>query len=239
MVIVPSVDVRAGRVAYRGAVGADIAPRELAARYVREGAEELHLVDLDGAERGDDANADLLADIARTAGVPCRLAGGISSLAKADDAIAAGFAGVLFSSAVFGDDTLLRRIARLGDRAIVEIEAARGALAPRGGEGDLVRRASGRDALEAAEIAALRGIRALYVIDLGTDGQFRGPPLVLMERLRKKVGAALGVAFHTGGGVRDVDDLRALARWGAASVVIGRAFLDRRFTLAEAKAACA
>jgi len=239
VVIVPSVDVRGGRVAYRGAVGADIAPRELAARYVREGAEELHLVDLDGAERGDDANADLLADIARTAGVPCRLAGGISSLAKADDAIAAGFAGVLFSSAVFGDDTLLRRIARLGDRAIVEIEAARGALAPRGGEGDLVRRASGRDALEAAEIAALRGIRALYVIDLGTDGQFRGPPLVLMERLRKKVGAALGVAFHTGGGVRDVDDLRALARWGAASVVIGRAFLDRRFTLAEAKAACA
>jgi phosphoribosylformimino-5-aminoimidazole carboxamide ribotide isomerase len=45
--------------------------------------------------------------------------------------------------------------------------------------------------------------------------------------------------FHTGGGVRDVDDVRALARWGAASVVIGRAFLDGRFTLAEAKAACA
>jgi phosphoribosylformimino-5-aminoimidazole carboxamide ribotide isomerase len=238
VVIVPSVDVRGGRVAYRGAVGADIAPRELAARYVREGAEELHLVDLDGAERGDYANADLLADIAGTAGVPCRLAGGISSLAKAEDAIAAGLAGVLFSSAVFGDDTLLRRIARLGDRAIVEIEAKDGALAPRGGDRDLVRRASGRDALEAAEIAALRGIRALYVIDLGTDRQFGGPPLVLMERLRAKVGAGLGVAFHTGGGVRDVDDVCALARWGAASVVIGRAFLDRRFTLAEAKAAC-
>jgi phosphoribosylformimino-5-aminoimidazole carboxamide ribotide isomerase len=238
VVIVPSVDVRGGRVAYRGAVGADIAPRELAARYVREGAEELHLVDLDGAERGDYANADLLADIARTAGVPCRLAGGISSLAKAEDAIAAGLAGVLFSSAVFGDDTLLRRIARLGDRAIVEIEAKDGALAPRGGDRDLVRRASGRDALEAAEIAGLRGIRALYVIDLGTDRQFGGPPLVLMERLRAKVGAGLGVAFHTGGGVRDVDDVCALARWGAASVVIGRAFLDRRFTLADAKAAC-
>jgi phosphoribosylformimino-5-aminoimidazole carboxamide ribonucleotide (ProFAR) isomerase len=58
-----------------------------------------------------------------------------------------------------------------------------------------------------------------------------------MDRLRAKVGA--GLPFHTGGGVRDVDDVRALARWGAASVVIGRAFLDRRFTLAEAKAACA
>ena len=226
MVIVPSVDVRGGQVAYRGAVGADVAPSDLASRYVSEGADELHLVDLDGAERGDYANADLLA-------------GGISSLAKAEDAIAAGFAGVLFSSAVFGDDILLRRVARLGDRAIVEIEAARGALAPRGGDADLVRRASGRDALDAAEIAALRGIRALYVIDLSTERQLGGPPLVLMERLRVKVGADLGVAFHTGGGVRDVDDVRALARWGAASVVIGRAFLEHRFTLAEAKAACA
>jgi len=237
VVIVPSVDVRGGRVAYRGAAGADLAPSDLALRYVREGAEELHLVDLDGAERGEYANVDLLADIARTAGVPCRLAGGISSLAKAEDAIAAGFAGVLFSSAVFGDDTLLRRIARLGDRAIVEIEAARGALAPRGGDADLVRRAWGRDALEAGEIAALRGIRALYVVDTSADGRLGGPPLVLMERLRAKAGSE--TAFHTGGGVRDVDDVRALARWGAASVVIGRAFLERRLTLAEAKAACA
>src|SRR5207237_416774 len=146
VVIIPSVDVRAGRVAYRGAVGADVAPSDLASRYVRDGGEE-------------------------------------------------------------------------------------GALAPRGGDAGLVRRASGRDALDAAEVAALRGIRALYVIDVSTERQLGGPPLVLMERLRAKVGADLGVAFHTGGGVRDVDDVRALARWGAASVVIGRAFLERRFTL--------
>ena len=237
MVIVPSVDVRGGRVAYRGGSGADIAPRDLASRYVREGAEELHLVDLDGAERGDYANAGMLAEIVHASAVPCRLAGGISSLAKADEAIAAHFAGVLFSSAVFGDDALLRRIARLGGRAIVEIEANDGVLAPRGGDPDLVRRAAGRDAAEAAEIAELRGIRAVYVVDTSADGRLGGPPLVLMERLRAKTGPHL--AFHTGGGVRNIDDVRALARWGAASVVIGRAFLDGRFTLAEAKAACA
>lgn len=235
--IVPSVDVRAGRVAYRGGVGADISPSELAARYVRDGADELHLVDLDGAERGEYVNAEMLAEIARIAAIPCRLAGGISSLAKAEDAIASGFAGVLFSSAVFGDETLLRRISRLGDRAIVEIEAADGALAPRGGAAELVRGAAGRPATEAAEIATLRGIGALYVVDTSADGRLGGPPLVLLETLRAKTGPA--VRFHTGGGVRDVDDVRALARWGAASVVIGRAFLDRRFTLAEAKAACA
>ena len=236
MVIVPSVDVRAGRVAYRGGVRSETLPSDLASRYIADGAAELHLVDLDGAERGDYVNAEMLAGIAGAAAVPCRLAGGISSIAKAEEAIAAGFAGVLFSSAVFGDDTLLRRIARLGDRAIVEIEAKDGALAPRGGEEDLVRRASGRDAVEAAEIAVLRGIRALYVVDTSADSRLGGPPLVLMERLRAKTGPE--TAFHTGGGVRDVGDVRALADWGAASVVIGRAFLDRRFTLAEAKAAC-
>ena len=237
MVIVPSVDVRTRRVAYRGGAGADTLPSDLASRYIREGADELHLVDLDGAERGEYANAEMLAGIARTAMVPCRLAGGISSLPQAEDALAAGFAGVLFSSAVFGDDTLLRRIARLGDRAIVEIEAKDGVLAPRGGDAGLALRAAGRDATGAAAIAALRGVRALYVVDTSADGRLGGPPLVLMERLRAKTGG--DIAFHTGGGVRDVDDVRALARWGAASVVIGRAFLDHRFTLAEAKAACA
>ncbi len=234
--IVPSVDVRGGRVAYRGGVGDDIAPGDLASRYLREGADELHLVDLDGAERGDYANAELLAGIARASAVPCRLAGGVWSLAKAEEALAAGFAGVLFSSAVFGDERLLRRVARLGG-AIVEIEAKDGALAPRGGDAELVLRASGRDALEAAQIAILRGVRALYVVDTSADGRLGGPPLLLMERIRARTGPE--VAFHTGGGVRDLDDVRALARWGAASVVIGRAFLDRRFTLAEAKAAAA
>ena len=236
MVIVPSVDVRAGRVAYRGGVGADQDPRALAQGYVAQGAEELHLVDLDGAERGEYANFELLAGIARDAGVPCRLAGGIASLEQARAASEAGFAGVLFSSAAFGDENMLRRASQLSG-AIVEIEARDGKLDPRGGPHELVLLAKGMDARLAARVAGLRRVRALYVIDLSTDGKLGGPPLVLMEELRKETGA--GVAYHTGGGVRTLDDIRALKEWGAASVVVGRAFLEGRFSVAEAKAACA
>ncbi|MEK7284432.1 MAG: HisA/HisF-related TIM barrel protein, partial [Chloroflexota bacterium] len=114
MVIVPSIDVRGARVVARGAV-VDMTPSQLAGSYAAQGAEELHLVDLDGAERGDHANLGLLAAIARSCGIPVRLAGGISSVDLALEAIEAGFAGVLFSSAVFGDDDLLRRIASLGE----------------------------------------------------------------------------------------------------------------------------
>lgn len=236
MVIVPSIDVREGRVAYRGGAGADLDPRDLAAQYVAEGAEELHLVDLDGAERGEFANFAVLADIARASRARCRLAGGIATLERARMAREAGFAGILFSSAVFGDEQLLRRCAR-EQGAIVEIEARDGKLAPRGGPSELVLFAAGLDAVGAATTAALRGVRDLYVIDLSTDGRLGGPPLVLLEQLRRAVGE--DVRFHTGGGVRDLEDVRALAAWGVASVVVGRAFLERRFTVAQAMAACA
>jgi phosphoribosylformimino-5-aminoimidazole carboxamide ribonucleotide (ProFAR) isomerase len=143
---------------------------------------------------------------------------------------------VLFSSAVFGDEQLVRRIAR-EPGAIVEIESRDGMLAPRGGPAELVFYTAGMEAAKAAALAAQRGIRDLYVIDVRVDGKLGGPALALLEQLRGVTGT--GVRFHTGGGVRDLDDIRALATWGAASVVIGRAFLERRFTLAEAKAACA
>jgi phosphoribosylformimino-5-aminoimidazole carboxamide ribotide isomerase len=236
MVIVPSVDVRGGRVAYRRGVGADIDPGELAARYVREGAEELHLVDLDAAERGEFSNFALLADIARASGVPCRLAGGVASLERARTARDAGFTGVLFSSAIFADEQLVRRCARQPG-AIVEIEARDGKLAPRGGPSELVFFTAGIDAVGAATMASRGGVRDLYVIDVGGDGRLGGPPLALLEQLRRATGTS--VRFHTGGGVRDAEDIRALAAWGAASVVVGRAFLEGRLTLAEAQAACA
>ena len=239
MVIVPSVDVRGGRVAFRAGVGADVAPADLARRFVAMGARELHLVDLDGAERGEYANAEPLARIARGCGVPCRLAGGIASLAHAREALAAGFAGVLFSSAVFGDDGLLGGIAALGDAAIVELEAADGALEPRGGDPRLVARARGRAIGEAARAAVAAGVRSLYVIDVTTDGRLGGPALALLERVRASLGPdpGPGVALHTGGGIRDLTDIALLARWGAASAVVGRALADGRFTLADASEA--
>jgi phosphoribosylformimino-5-aminoimidazole carboxamide ribonucleotide (ProFAR) isomerase len=231
MVIVPALDVRGGRLARGGSTPVVERARELA----RDGASQLHLVDLDGAETGTFANLELLADAARASGVPCRLAGGISLVQHARDAFAKGFAGVLFSSAVFGDDDALREIARFGDRAIVEIEARAGFLEPRGGDAELVQIATGRGALASARAAAVAGIRGLYLIDVDADGALAGPPLALIDAVRTVVGAEL--QLHAGGGVRDLDDIRALAARGVASAVVGRALAERRFTIAEAKRA--
>jgi len=233
MVIVPSVDVRGGRLGDGSEQSVDARARDL----VAAGAEELHLVDLDGAESGLFLNLELLADVAREVGVPCRLAGGVSRLDEARRAIDRGLAGVLFSSAVFGDDELLRNIASLGDRAIVEIEARGGFLAPRGGDTDLVTVATGRGALSSARAAQHAGVRALYLIDLSAEARLAGPPLALVDAVRAVVGQRL--ALHAGGGVRDLDDVRALASRGVASVVIGRALAEKRFTIRAAQEAAA
>lgn len=231
MVIVPSVDVRGGRLGDGSEQDVVVRARQL----VADGAEELHLVDLDGAESGLFLNLELLSDVARDVGVPCRLAGGMSRVADGRQAVDRGFAGVLFSSAVFGDDDLLREVASLGERAIVEIEAREGFLAPRGGDADLVTVATGRGALASARAAQLAGIRALYLIDLASEGRPAGPPLALVDAVRTVVGARF--ALHAGGGVRDLDDIRALASRGVASVVIGRALAQKRFSIEAAREA--
>jgi phosphoribosylformimino-5-aminoimidazole carboxamide ribotide isomerase len=233
VVIVPSLDVRGGQLVDGGSDRAEMRAREL----VAEGAQELHLVDLDAAERGTVEHLDRLASLARVARVPCRLAGGIVRLDDAERAIARGFAGVLFSSAVFGDDDLLRELAALGDRGIVEIEARDGFLEPRGGDATLVAVATGRGALASARAAQLAGVTNLYLIDLSAEGRLAGPPFDLIDSVRAVVGAK--VALHAGGGVRGLDDIRALASRGVASVVIGRALAEHRFSVRDAMRAAA
>ena len=231
MVIVPSLDVRGTELARDQ--GRAVTAKAHA--FVAEGAEELHLVDLDRAETGTSENLDLIAEVARQSGVPCRLAGGLSGIDDARRALDRGFAGVLFSSAVFGDDEVLREIARLGAGGIVEIEARAGFLAPRGGDPELAAIATGRGALAAARAAQIAGVRALYLIDLTTEGRLAGPPLALVDAVRSVVGSR--VTIHAGGGIRDLDDIRALASRGVASVVIGRAFAENRFTVRAARQA--
>jgi phosphoribosylformimino-5-aminoimidazole carboxamide ribotide isomerase/phosphoribosylanthranilate isomerase len=69
------------------------------------------------------------------------------------------------------------------------------------------------------------------------EGVLAGPPLALVDAIRAVVGP--GVALHAGGGVRDLNDVRALASRGVVSVVIGRALAERRFSIREAEEAAA
>src|SRR5207249_10575412 len=105
-----------------------------------------------------------------------------------------GIACVQFACAGCGDDELLRDDASLGYRAIVEVEARAGFLAPRGGDPGLVTVATGRGALASARAAQLAGVRGLYLIDLTSEARLVGPPLALVDTVRAVVGQR--VALH-------------------------------------------
>src|SRR5207245_1511861 len=203
VVIVPSLDVRGSHVS--NDPGRSLIARARA--LVAEGAEELHLVDLDRAETGASKNLDFLAELARESGVRCRLAGGISRIDDARQAIDRGFAGVLFSSAVFGDDKLLQSIASLGGAGFVGAEARAGSLAPR------ARREPLHDPRRAAGVCR---VKVGLLSDIHAN-------LVALESVLAEMGAVdeLWVCGDTVGYGPDPSDVLALLVERKATIVAG------------------
>lgn len=237
--IVPALDLADGRVASRreGLAVTDAEdedPLELARSYVAAGARALHVVDLDGARTGEYANLPLAAAIARAVPVPVQLGGSVCDPALAEEALALGIARVVFGSATLGEPGRLESVARLGSRALLALEIERDRLRPRGGDVILADRIQGAEATLLARDAAERGVTRFYVVDVESDGRLGGPPLAFLARLRDVL-ADFSRELHVGGGVRDLVDVRDLARAGARSVVVGRAFREGRLDLAEAQ----
>jgi len=239
MVIVPALDLSAGRVAAVRDGTTALATRDddaldRARTLVADGARWLHVVDLDGARTGDYRNLGLIAAIARATGTPVQLGGSVSDPALARKALAQGIARVVFGSAALGAPERFGEIASLGASALVALEVEADRLRPRGGDVILAESVQGADAIALAREAADAGIRRFYVVDVEADGRLGGPPLAFLARLREELGERVE-EVHVGGGVRDLIDVRDLARAGARSVVVGRALQEGRFALAEAQ----
>lgn len=240
MMIIPALDLAGGRVATRReglavTEALDEDPLELARAHVSAGARALHVVDLDGARTGEYVNLALAAAIARAVPVPVQLGGSVTDPALAADALARGIARVVFGSAILGAPEWLDAVAALGSKGLLALEVEQDRLRPRGGDVVLAERVQGADALALARDAAERGVQRFYVVDVEADGRLGGPPLAFLRHLREVLPADLPVELHVGGGVRDLVDVRDLARAGARSVVVGRAFREGRLELAEAQ----
>ena len=235
--VIPAIDLRAGQVvrlkqgdyAQQTTYAAD--PRELAQRYAAAGARWLHLVDLDGARSGSLDNLAVIQAIAAD-GMQIQAGGGVREEADLQRLFEAG----------------VRRVV-LGSVAIRDPELVAGWLAKYGAERLTIaldtRRIDGRWALPSAgwteveartldELApwyAARGARHLLCTDIDRDGMLAGFNLELYRHLADTVPQ---VAVQASGGVRSLDDIRAVRKAGAQGVILGRALLEGRFTVQEA-----
>ena len=230
--ILPAIDVlgeRAVRLAggKREAVtleGGD--PAELAARLAADGAERLHLVDLDGAFSGMPSVA-LVERVVAAGGVPLQVGGGYRSPEAIAAALDAGAERVMVGTAALTPGFVEDAVARFGQALVVAVDVRDGRVAVEGWT-----QVSELTPGELAARCAALGVARLLVTSAARDGSLAGPDLALVEEV---LGAGLPVL--AAGGIASLDDLRALRRAGCEGAVVGSALLAGRFTLAEARAA--
>ncbi|MGV3617079.1 MAG: 1-(5-phosphoribosyl)-5-[(5-phosphoribosylamino)methylideneamino]imidazole-4-carboxamide isomerase [Fimbriimonas sp.] len=240
MLIIPAIDLRGGRCVrltqgdYGRETVYDLDPVEVALGFGREGAEIVHVVDLDGAKSGAPENLEIVARIVREGGLPVEFGGGVRSLETARRLLDLGVARVVVGSKLVQDAELSARFfSELGDRVVAGIDAREGKVATIGWT-----ETSGVSAVELAQRVEAAGCRRIILTDIARDGALRGPNVDL---LREVVGA-VSIPVIASGGVSVVEDLRVLREAfpaGVEGVIVGKAIYEDRFTVAEAVAALA
>lgn len=232
--LLPAVDV-AGRRAVQVVGGASADPLSVARRWVDEGADLIHLVDLDRAfGRGSDL--PYLSALVDALPVPTQLSGGLDGAASALEALGTGAWRVNLAATALGDPAgVAALVSAHGARVAVGVDVLGDRVVARGSGVDLGPLVQILDLL--VEHLSTTSPGAVVLADAGRDGRRTGVDADLVARVVARVGTLAPVVAS--GGVADLDDLRALRAAGAAGAVLGAALYHGAFTLSQAKEAVA
>lgn len=235
--VIPAIDIRDGRVVrllqgdYARQTDYAVEPLPLARQYAAAGASWLHVVDLDGARDGTQANLPTLAALAQ-AGLRVQAGGGIRGEADLERLYDAGVErAVVGSLAVREPERVARWLEQYGAERITL------ALDARWRDGSWQLSSAGWTTSEGVALDTLAkfyadaGARHVLSTDIDRDGAMTGPNLDLYTHLHAAFPA---LAVQASGGVRDADDVRAVRRCGVAGVVLGRSLLEGKLVLADA-----
>jgi 1-(5-phosphoribosyl)-5-[(5-phosphoribosylamino)methylideneamino] imidazole-4-carboxamide isomerase/N-(5'phosphoribosyl)anthranilate isomerase len=230
--LLPAVDVAAGQAVrlVQGAAGSETSygdPLEAALQWQTDGAQWVHLVDLDAAF-GRGSNRELLAEVVGKLDVKVEMSGGIRDDASLEAALATGCARVnLGTAALESPDWVRSAIARFGEQIAVGLDVRGTTLSARGWTQD------GGELFEVLERLDRDGCARYVVTDVKRDGTLTGPNLELLHQ----VCAATSRPVVASGGVSSLADLAAIAGVpGVEGSIVGKALYAGAFTLPEALA---
>ncbi len=239
--LAPSIDLLQGRVVrlQRGdparATVYEREPVAAALRWAEQGADLLHIVDLDGAFAGRMAQYAAVAEVvvaASRAGVACEVGGGIRDETAVTLAFATGAQRVVLGTALLADRSLAERLVlRHGSARLVAALDVRDGTAIGEGWGPSARGPALQTAV--ADLVAA-GVATLEVTAITRDGTLAGPDFALLERVRH---LAPDASLIASGGIRNAADIRALRDLGCDGAILGRAMYEGAFTLEDARAA--
>ncbi len=231
MIIFPAIDIQKGR-CVRLRQGVETAstvyyedPVEAAVHWEKEGAQYLHVVDLDGAFSGSGANEEAIREICRKVSVPVETGGGIRTEKDIERKLEMGVSRVILGSRAAEDPGFAREAAKeWGDRIAVSIDAKGDVVTTRGWvEG------SGQKVLPFAELLLSYGVTVIVYTDISRDGMLTGPNFDMLGKLQKLE----GISLIASGGMSRAEELEKLKSMGVYGAICGKSIYEGTITMAQ------
>lgn len=201
-------------------------PTEMAKKWESLGGEYIHVVDLDGALKGQGVNAKVIKSICKHVNVPVQTGGGIRTMEDIENKLACGISRVIIGTKAVRDaDFVKRAVDKYGDKIVIGIDAKNSMVAIEGWE-----EVSEFKAVDFAKKMENIGVKTIVYTDIATDGTLQGPNLDAMAEMAKET----NLDVIASGGVGSLEHIKTLVPTGVEGVIVGRALYTGNVDLAEA-----
>lgn len=231
MLIFPAIDLYEGKAVrlYKGNYSQMTIysndPNEVAADFVRSGANQIHLVDLEGARTGETPNFETVLKIKETSGAFCEIGGGIRSLETIEKYVSAGIDRVILGTAALQGDFVEKAVAQYGGKIAVGVDIRDGFVAVKGWT-----EKSDVDAFDFCEKMCRIGVKTIICTDISKDGAMNGTNHELYRELSKR----FPLDITASGGISSLDDVKKLRKLNIYGAIIGKAYYTCAINLTEA-----
>jgi|SRR5690625_569232 len=233
MIVIPAIDLLNGQCVrlYQGDFNqteqvADDPFKQLD-RFIEDGAEIIHIVDLDGAREQTKRQYELIKDLCERSTVPIQVGGGIRSLETVEQLIEAGATRLVLGTAAIEDlDFLKQAVEKYPEAIVVGIDAKNGKVATHGWE-----TVSAIDYLKFAKKMESLGVQTIVFTDISKDGTMSGPNLAQLTAINEAVTCKIVAS----GGISQYDDLLAVAEIGIQEAIVGKAIYQNKISLRKAQ----
>jgi phosphoribosylformimino-5-aminoimidazole carboxamide ribotide isomerase len=240
MIIFPAIDMRNGKCVrlLQGQASQEtvyfLDPVAVARQWEDEGAEWLHLVDLDGALGVESLNRGVAGKIFQALKIPVEFGGGIRQMEDLEQVIDAGASRVILGTAAVDNEKFLcAAVERYGEKVAVGVDARDGRVATKGWQ-----QVGALDAVMFAKRLVELQVQRIIYTDISKDGMLQGPNL----EATRQIAVESGLKVIASGGISSLEDIRRLKpleACGVEGVIVGKALYEKRFKLSEALALAA